>query len=60
MSYQIAIRNDLIEQLIALKGTGSYSDAIEALMIKAGVMSESPTRASGHHTANQPLEGGSA
>ena len=38
MAYQITIKNSVNAKLKELKGEGSYSDAIESLMNKAGIV----------------------
>lgn len=44
MTYNIAISNIVHEKLVALKGKGSYSAAIESIMNKAGIPVASPTK----------------
>lgn len=43
MTYNIAISNRVHEKLVALKGKGSYSAAIESIMNKAGIPVASPS-----------------
>lgn len=56
MSKQIFIKNKLYEELENRKGNGSFSEALENIMKKAGiVIPDTPARGPRYHNANQPI-----